>query len=226
MKKYKYQLHTHTTPCSACASMTPQELVESIVFSGYNGCVLTNHFLHGNTGINRNLPWDEFVAEYANDYYQCLKTAQHYDIDIIFGVEEHLGGGLEVLCYGITPKFLLDNPQLAECSASIWYKTLNSFGALCIQAHPFRDRAYITNPQLLPIEFIDGVEVFNFCNANDENSKAEYVAKEHPEWILTSGADAHSASLVCNAGIETEKRIHNEKDLVSVLKGGHYNILK
>ena len=52
MNTYKYQLHAHTLPCSACARMTPQELVESLHRSGYQGCVITNHFMGGNSGID------------------------------------------------------------------------------------------------------------------------------------------------------------------------------
>lgn len=221
--KYKYQMHTHTTPCSACAAMKPDELITALYDGGYSGCVLTNHFYKGNSGIDRSLPWNDFVAQYEKDYLDCKKLALNYDLDIIFGIEEHLFDGLEILCYGITPQFLYDNPQLqADHSADAWYNALKNYGALCVQAHPYRDRAYITNPRVLPLEYIDGIEVYNYCNNPENNLLAEEFALKHPDLVLTSGADTHSANTVCKSGIETDIRITDEKQLVNILKSKNY----
>ncbi len=226
MKTYKYQMHTHTAPCSKCAIMTPQELIDGLIAGGYSGCVITNHFFKGNSGINRNLPWNEFVAQYEKDYNECKKIAQSHDLDIIFGIEEHLFDGLEILCYGITPDFLYNNPQLRDDhTLETWSCTLHKYGALCIQAHPYRDRAYITNPRPLPLDLIDGIEVYNYFNQTNENALAEKLASNNPQLILTSGADVHSSDLVCFAGIESSVRIINEKQLVSVLKSKDYELV-
>lgn len=224
--KYKYQMHTHTSPCSKCAQMTPGELIDSIVAGGYSGCVLTNHFIKGNSGIDRNLSWNEFVAKYEEDYNECKKAAESRDIDIIFGIEEHLFDGLEILCYGITPQFLYDHPELrANRSIEVWSNALHDFGALCIQAHPYRDRSYITNPRLLPTEYIDGIEVFNACNKPEENEIANTKASAHPEWILTAGGDTHSPESAFWSGIETTTRITDEKTLLQVLKSKDYELI-
>lgn len=53
--------------------MTPIELVDALEAEGYSGAVLTNHFYWGNTGIDRNLPWNEFVKAYEIDYKKCKK---------------------------------------------------------------------------------------------------------------------------------------------------------
>lgn len=224
--KYKYQMHTHTAPCSACAPMSPQELIDSLVAGGYSGCVLTNHFYGGNTGIDRNLPWNEFVAQYEKDYFECKKLAQKHNLDVIFCIEEHLFDGLEILCYGITPKFLYDHPELQNNrKIETLSKALHDFGALCIQAHPFRDRAYIKNPRLLPTEHIDGIEVFNACNDTAANKKASDSALQHTEWILTASGDTHLPASVCWSGIETSVRITDEKTLINVLKSKEYKLI-
>lgn len=227
MKSYKYQMHTHTAPCSKCAVMTPDELVDSLIAGGYSGCVLTNHFFKGNSGIDRNLPWDEFVAKYEKDYVDCKKAAEGKNLDVIFGIEEHLFDGLEILCYGITPQFLYDHPEFRDDhSLKTWATALHKFGALCIQAHPYRDRDYIKNPRLLSTKYIDGIEVFNFSNNPEENVYAADTALLYPDWILLSGADAHNSNIVQHAGIETVTRITDEKQLVNVLKSGKYNLIK
>ena len=225
--KYKYQMHAHTSPCSACAVMSPAELVESLYSGGYSGCVVTNHFYKGNSGIDRNLPYNDFIKKYEEDYLECKKAAEKYNLDILFGIEENLFDGLEILCYGITPQFLYDNPNLlSDHTAETWYKALHDFGAVCIQAHPFRDREYITNPRTLPLDCIDGIEVYNHCNKPEENLKAEKFAENNPSLISVSGADAHTVELVCRAGIESDIRITDEKILSDVLKSKQYRLIK
>ena len=219
--KYKYQLHTHTAPTSKCASTTPGELAKALYDGGYAGCVLTNHFYHGNTGVDRSLAWEEFVAVYERDYLECKAEGEKYGLDIIFGVEEGIGGPCEILCYGITPEILYGNPELLEYNAETWYRTLHSCGVLVIQAHPYRNGG---SP--LPLEHIDGIEVYNHAHNPELNDRAEKFAKEHPELILTSGGDTHDPSNVPFAGIETDTRITDERELARILKEGKYQLLK
>lgn len=225
--EYKYQMHTHTAPCSKCAPLLPYELIKSLIDGGYKGCVLTNHFYKGNSGIDRNLPWDEFVSEYEKNYYECKKLASQYDLDIIFSIEENIGDGLEIFAYGITPQFLYDHPELRDDhSIETWSNAVRDFGALCIQAHPFRKRDYIPHPRLLPTEYIDGIEVFNASNKPEDNETSELTALNYPEWILVSGGDAHSPQSVCWGGIKTKTRITDEKTLVEILKSRQYELIK
>ena len=225
MASYKYQMHIHTSPCSACGRMTPKELCQALHENGYQGAVLTNHFYHGNSGIDRNLSWNDFVSAYEKDYLECLEEAKKYDLDIIFSVEEVLIPGLEILCYGVTPEVLYANPELRSCTPERTVEILRQNGVLLIQPHPFREAFYIPNPGPLPLEFIDGVEVYNRGNGTDEmNKKALDFANEH-NLIKTSSADAHSTDRVPCGGIITEKRIKSPQDLVNTLRNGNYTLI-
>ena len=224
--KYKYQLHTHTTPPSKCGAMTPRELCEALRDGGYAGAVLTYHFLHGNSGIDRSLPWEEFVYGYEKDYLDALDAAKEFDVDIIFGIEEHVGGGVEILLYGITPRWLYEHPELREGGIEEYKRAAQGQDILIIQAHPYRVRGYITRPGPLPVDQIDGIEVYNRANQPHENPLAEEFAKEHPHLILTSGADTHNVGTVPFAGIATKARIADEKKLVEILKSGDYKLIK
>lgn len=226
MKTYKYQMHTHTSPCSRCAIMTPEELIRSLHEGGYSGCVITNHFRCGNTGIDRQLLWEEFVRAYEQDWLTCRELGEAYGLDIIFGVEEQVGGGLEILCYGITPQFLYDHPELRHAPCDVWYRAVHEAGGLCIQAHPFRERDYIPKPAMLPLQYLDGIEVYNAANLEKNNREAEAFARRHKGLILVSGADTHQASSVCTAGIETDRPIPDGQTLVEVLRSGRYTLLK
>ena len=61
---YLYEMHQHTNVCSACGAISPEELIPAMKAEGYAGLVITEHFYHGNTGIRRNLLWEDFAAAY------------------------------------------------------------------------------------------------------------------------------------------------------------------
>jgi predicted metal-dependent phosphoesterase TrpH len=224
---YKYQMHIHTTPCSQCGGLTPESLCQALLENGYQGGVITDHFYHGNSGIDRSecTSWAQFVSAYEESYLSCKKEAEKYGLDIIFSIEESVVPGLEILCYGVTPKVLYDNPQLIKQDLYEWVRVMRENGVVVVQAHPFREADYIPNPGALPYECLDGVEVFNRGNnAPEMNQKALDFAIEH-NLIQTSSADAHWANHIPYGGIVTEHRITNEKELANLLRSGEYELI-
>ena len=71
--------------------------MDGLLAARYQGCVITNHFYYGNTGVERSLPWPDFVRPYAEDYEALCACAAQYDLDILFGVEEGVGLGLYIV---------------------------------------------------------------------------------------------------------------------------------
>lgn len=224
MSGYKYQMHCHTSPCSACGRITPYELVYGLRNNGYAGAVITNHFYIGNSGIDKSLSWKKFVSFYEKDYYDCKRFADTFGIDILFGIEEHIGGGREILCYGLTPSMLYSHPELKQQSLELWYNTLSPSGVIIIQAHPFRHRSY-TTAGVLPLDFLDGLEVFNCGNSPEDNLAALEFARQHPEIIKTCGADAHLTHQICKGGIISEQRIRTESDLSRILRSRTFSLI-
>ncbi len=222
---YKYQLHTHTSPPSRCSVMSAEELARALYEGGYAGALLTNHFYGGNSGIDRSLGWEEFVRAYEKDYNECRAAGEKYGVDIFFSLEEHIDGGREVICIGVTPEMLYRHPSLMARDQKIWYEFLHGVGGLLIQAHPFRERAYISEPYPLPLMWLDGIEVYNYGNTAEANERAKRFASEHPELILTSGADAHSGATVSVGGIACDRRIGSLSELCEILRSGDYELL-
>ena len=219
-----YEMHQHTSPCSACGKADPVELVRTMKKEGFSGVVLTNHFLHGNTGIERSLPWEDFVRAYEEDYLAAKEAGDELDFDVIFGIEEHVGRGKEVLLYGITPEFLYAHPELSDGKLETIYKAAHSFGALVFQAHPFRARDYIPDPsETISLEYVDGIEAYNACNPEEENIKAEVYAQENGK-MMSAGSDAHFESFDGRFGIACEHRIKSPAELVETLKSGDYKL--
>lgn len=224
---YKYQMHIHTTPCSQCGRMTPEELCSALAKYGYQGGVITNHFYHGNSGIDRSesTSWQEFVSAYEQNYLECKKEAEKYGLDIIFSIEESVKPGTEILCYGVTPKILYDNPQLIKGEMDEWIRVMRENGVVIIQAHPFREAFYIPEPGPLPVDLIDGIEVVNFGHCPEMNQKAQEMAEQYPHLIKTSSADAHACEKIPYGGILTSKRITNERELAELLRSGEYELI-
>lgn len=219
---YIYEMHQHTAPCSACGHGDPAETVRALKKAGFSGMVLTNHFIGGNTGIDRNLPWDEFVRCYEDDYLAAKKAGEEEDFDVIFGIEEHIGNGKELLLYGITPEFLYAHPELRNHELETVSRLVREFGGLVFQAHPYRNRSYVTNPdENLPIEFLDGFETYNACNKGDENIRAEAYAQEHG-LLCSAGSDAHTEEQETKFGIACSRRIADSIELAKLLKSGDY----
>lgn len=226
MQEYKYQMHVHTEPCSGCGHISPAELCKALKNFGYQGAVLTNHFFHGYSGIDRSLSWKDFVACYEKDYLDCLEEAKKYDIDILFGIEEMVVKGLEILCYGITPKVLYDHPELLDCSLDEFVKIMRSNDVVLIQAHPYREAPYIPEPCVLPLEYIDGIEAHNSCNASEKmNEDAFDFVKQNPQLIVTSGGDAHHIERLPFGGIKTTSRIRTSEDLIRTLRSRSYELI-
>ena len=217
---YKYEMHQHTAPCSKCGHGDPAQTVYALKEAGFSGLVITNHFLHGNTGIDRDLPWKDFVRFYELDYLAAKEAGDAIDFDVIFGIEEHVGNGKEVLLYGITPGFLYDHPELSCGKLEVISPCVREFGGLVFQAHPYRSRSYIADPQLnLPVELLDGMETFNACNPEEENLQAAEYAKQH-NLLVCAGSDAHYEQFENRFGIICDHRIHDSAELAEALRNG------
>ena len=65
-------------------------------------------------------------------------------------------------------------------------------GALIIQAHPFREAAYIDHIRLFPRN-VHGVEVFNADRTELENGMAKIYAQKY-DLIEFAGSDNHTGS--------------------------------
>ena len=109
---YRYETHCHCCWCSACAMSEPQEMAQAYRDRGYAGMVLTDHFLLGNTAVDRRLPWEEKVQRYWEAYLAAKTWGDAHGFSVFFGLEHQYGGGKEVLTYGVDLEFLLSHRDL------------------------------------------------------------------------------------------------------------------
>ncbi len=222
---YKYEMHAHTYPCSGGGGDITEH-IDELIRKGFSGMVITNHFYRGDTRIPRGLPWGRFVLPYADDFRLGRQYAAEKDFDLLFGIEEHIAGGREILVYGITPAFLYDHPELKEAGLKQYAETVHRAGGMLFQAHPYRIREWITDPSpFAEIALLDGIEVYNGGNAYEENAFAEVFAKEQGLRVI-AGSDAHQSCHTGIGGIVSNVRIKDNETLIRVLKNGEYTLYK
>ena len=216
---YQYETHCHCSQGSGCGKSTSQEMVRAYHAAGFSGLVLTDHFVLGNTAVDRSLPWAKQMQCYWQAYLDAREVGKELDFDVIFGIEHAYGDGKEILFYGIDLDFLLANPDIPEIPLEELVRRVHDHGGIAVQAHPYRCRWYV-NMEVGPrTDLIDGVEVHNICNQPGEDAKALALAKSGG-FLMTCGGDIHVAEdpRLGQAGIALPYRIRSEKELVSALK--------
>ena len=222
---FRYELHAHTAPCSKCGVQTMAEAVAACAAAGYAGFVITNHFYHGNSGVDRALSWEDYVEAYAADWREGVRLSREAGIDVIFGLEEGYTPGKEVLLYGITPEEIAAAPFLREQGLERLSAYVRAQGGLVVHAHPYRIAPYIPDPDWTPDPaLLDGVEVFNAHGENRNERAAAFAAANG--LFATAGGDVHTVSGFGRAGIAVEERIPDSKALAALLRSGRYRLIE
>lgn len=223
---YRYEMHCHTNWCSRCALNSPEEMAQAYYDKGYAGMVITDHFLLGNTAVDKSLPWEEKMKRYYTPYQAVKDWAKDKDFDVFFGLEHQYGGGKEVLTYGIDLSFLIEHLNLHLYPLEDYSRFVHEAGGFISMAHPFRHAPYIDADKKPQPECLDAAEIFNFFNTGEENKEAALMAEKYG-LLATSGGDVHSIGedALGMAGIALKTRIHTGKELVSVLKSGDYRLI-
>lgn len=222
---YKYEMHCHTKWCSACAHNTPEEMAAAYYNAGYAGMVLTDHFLLGNTAVDRSLPWEDKMRAYWRAYEAAKAWAEGKDFHVLFGIEHYYGDGKEVLTYGIDLDFLLRHPDLHNYPLEDYCAAVHEAGGFLSHAHPFRRAAYINDSVPPQVEHMDAVETFNFYNAEEENQQAARLAQE-TGLLTTSGGDEHifTGEAIGRAGVVFAEPPKDKEELVGLLRSGDYKL--
>lgn len=216
--EYKYETHCHTKETSGCATATAEEQVELYKKMGYSGLITTDHFFNGNCRVDRTLSWEEKIDCYCLGYEHAKQAGDKLGMTVMFGIE-YTFLGTDLLLYGLTKKWLKENPQIMDMKVPQLIKLIHNAGGMVIHAHPFREVDYIDTIRLYPRD-VDGVEVYNAGNMSEEmNVRADWYADSYglPK---TSGSDRHHNWFETFGGICTERKIENIGDYINAVKSG------
>lgn len=219
-----YETHVHTLPVSKCARATVRENLEYYKSVGYSGIFITNHFIDGNIGVDRSLPYADKIEFYFSDYEEALRLSDDVGISVFCGVEMSYGG-TDFLVYGLDKAWYLRHPEIEGMKKSELLTLLKENGALIIQAHPFREAAYIDHIRLFP-RHVHGVEIYNACRTDLENKMAEIYAEKYG-LIRFSASDNHICKkLRTLGGMASQTPIKDERDFISRVLNGEMSCIR
>ena len=216
---FHYETHVHTSPVSACAKVSVEEMLKAYKNAGYAGVFMTDHFIDGNLNLEARVkPYEEQIEYYFSAYEEGKAIGEEIGIDVFLGIEMTYGG-TDFLVYGIDKAWCLAHPDMHKMRKSELLKLMMSDGALIIQAHPFREAAYIDHIRLFPRQ-IHGVEVFNANRTDFENRLAEQYAENYG-LIRFSGSDNHvGEKQMFLGGMATEEPILSVEDFIERVLSG------
>lgn len=223
MSLFQYETHLHTSEASACANYSGVEQVRSYKEAGYDGIIVTDHFINGNTSIPRDLPWEQWVERFCKGYEVAKAEGDRIGLSVFFGWETNYRF-TEFLIYGLDKEWLLSHPEIRTWSIEEQYQHIHEDGGFIVHAHPFRNRPYIEGVRLFP-NYIDAVEVINVGNRNDEfDRQAAAYAKKH-KLPMTAGTDAHGLEKL-HSGLVFRHKLEDIGDFIASIRSGRYELIK
>ena len=190
MPSFLYETHMHTMPASACSGSRGCEFIPRYIDAGYAGVIVTDHFWHGNCGIDRSLPWPEFVHQFCAGYEDALNEGLKRGFPVFFGWEESFEGD-DFLVYGLDQQWLLDHPEVTSWDRKRQFEEVHRYGGCVVQAHPFRAASYIHHIHLSPWH-ADAIEGYNAGNEQRWNILGLRYAQVRG-LPVTAGSDNHHA---------------------------------
>lgn len=220
---YRYETHLHTCQASACGRSTGSEHARFYKDAGYQGIIVTDHFFGGNTAVPKNLPWKERVEWFCSGYEDALSQGQRIGLDVFFGWEQGFERD-EYLVYGLDKAWLLRHPEVERWTRAQQLEEVHRAGGCVIQAHPFRDRAYIPRI-LLGLRYCDGIEV---ANAGNQPYNDAYAARYAQALGLfgIAGSDNHLSgeggwTVERLLGVTTEEKLTDTRDFAARVRSRH-----
>lgn len=224
---YKYELHAHTSECDRDAYLSASELVRLYKEAGYDGMVITDHYIERFYTLwfpeeVEGLTHEQQVTRWLKGFRAAREAGEKIGFTVLPGAEVRFDNGPnDYLLYGLHEDFFYTVPRLNELNSLEKLLALLPEDTCVVHAHPFRDDMVVCTPH--PDLF--GMEVFNGGTEEFRNDIARQFA-EHYRLAMTSGSDIHDMSRFAKGGIMTQRRIRTPEDLSSVLRSGEYELIE
>jgi predicted metal-dependent phosphoesterase TrpH len=165
-----------------------------------------------------------FIDEYCEGYYRAKREGDKHGFSVFFGFEQKfIDGNDEYLVLGISPEWLKNHPEIRDMDRIPFYDTIHKAGGFVIQAHPFRERYYISDIRL-SLDYVDAVEVYNQGDTEIQTRRAYEYAK-NLGLPMTAGTDIHSIhDREIVGGVGFENKINDVAELIEEIKNGRAHI--
>lgn len=213
---FRIETHCHTSEGSKCGKLTAREQVMQYKNAGYDGIIITDHFVNGNSAVDRTLSWEEQMKQQFSGYQNASVEGEKIGLKVFEGIE-FAYKGTEFIVLGLGFEWFLKHPETKDMTPEEFLPLFREEGAAVIHAHPFREAPYILEYRLYP-DLVDAVEGFNLQNQPEWNKKAMDYAEKYC-LPVTSGSDCHRL-MEFGAGIDLEQPVSSIQELVRVIKSG------
>ena len=223
---YRYELHSHTSECDRDAALSARELVRLYKDAGYDGMVITDHYIERFYTLwfpedVKGLTHEQQVHRWLRGYRTARDEGEKLGFTVLPGTEVRFDGRPnDYLIYGLHEEFFYTVPRLNELKNTKELLALMPEGVCVVHAHPFRLGMEVADPTGL-----FGIEAYNGGTERFRNEMAREYAR-HYGLPVTSGSDIHSTARLAKGGIETEHKINTPEDLVKVLRSGEYKLIE
>lgn len=228
---YLYETHMHTSEGSKCGQCPAAEMVRAYKEAGYAGVMVTDHNWGGNTAVDRNLPWTEWIDKFFMGYHNAKAEGDRLGFPVFLGYEATQGHGHDFLIYGFTLDWMKQHPELKTAWVPEQLELIHSVGGLVVQAHPYREADYVD--EVLTFEqYVDGIEMFNAAHCtlrsdgNDRsiwNEKAVALANAN-NLPGTAGSDQHNTKLM-GGGTAFPTPLKDIQDYIRRIKNNEDHVL-
>lgn len=212
-----YETHSHTSQASKCGKVPGRDYIEYMQKEGFSGMIITDHFFNGNSAVPADLPWKERVRLYVSGYEDAKKASVGTKFNVMFGIEYNFDCD-EYLIYGVEKDWLLENGDILGKSRQEVYDLVHQGNGIMVQAHPFRERDYISTINLTP-SIADGIEIYNAANDDNMNALSYCYAKELGVPV-SAGSDIHFFYDGLKGGMSFKEKIDTVQDYAKAFMAG------
>ena len=208
-KQFKLDIHVHTSETSSCGHVSAQEAVRLYEQAGYDGIIITDHYHREYFNSLGNLTWNDKIDCYLKGYRTAKSEAAKGKMKVFLGIEyRNVESDNDYLVFGMDESMLFKEPELYSRSIQDAFACFRQYGAIILQAHPFRKRFekdkgdFVRYSSMDYPELLDGFEFYN-GNKNwiQDPAETKAAAEKYPNLILVSGSDFHHPSHLATGGI-------------------------
>lgn len=228
MKEYRWELHLHTLESSRCARSRAADMVEAYHALGFEGIVVTDHFVNGNSRAPAVAPWKTRIDGFLAGYRAARRAGEACGLRVLLGWEYYFEGG-DFLTYGLDEDFLYAHEHLADLwDLADYVRLVREAGGCVVQAHPFRTAWYMPPDVRQRWDVVDALEVYNGSHApgkREWDERALALARRH-RLPGIAGSDAHSLSMVNTGVMAFPSSISTGADLVDAIRQGRGRLLR
>ena len=214
--EYLYETHMHTAESSGCGRNSAAEQVRAYKSRGYQGIIITDHFINGySTCPKSKMPWEDKMGYVVAGYIAAKEEGDDIGLDVFLGWEFTVRGS-DFLTYGLDWDFLMENPDLHKLDVPEYSDLVRRSGGFLAQAHPYRKQPYIEYQLPVDHKYVDAIEVYNASDMAVTNKKALEFANKH-NMPVQAGSDAHGTRVDFVSGIKMKKRARDIYDIIDAI---------